>query len=124
MNLFDPKTGAIDRDVAGAWQRYDIGHILRTNWATLAPKLRGKLRVFIGTQDTFRLEGACRLLADDLKRLGSDAQIVFAEGRDHGNLFEPHAELWPDGLRVRIHTEMRARFDAHAVSTPADAVAK
>ena len=112
MNLFDPKTGAIDRAVAESWHRYDIGHVLRTNWAALGPKLRGKLRVFVGTQDTFRLDGACRLLAADLKALGSDAQIVFAEGRDHGTLFEPHPVLWPDGLLARIHGEMRARFDA------------
>lgn len=112
MLLFDPKTGVIDRAVATAWQRYDIGHILRSQWPTLGPRLRGKLRVFIGTQDTFRLEGACRLLAADLQRLGSDAQIVFAEGRDHGDLFQPHAELWPDGLLPRIHREMRACFDA------------
>ncbi len=114
MPLFDVKTGAIDRAVAEAWKRYDIGHILRTNWAQLGPKLQGKLRVFIGTQDTFRLEGACRLLADDLARLGGDAQVVFAEGRDHGSLFAPHPELWPDGLLARIHAEMRARFDANA----------
>ncbi|MFY9342848.1 MAG: alpha/beta hydrolase-fold protein [Planctomycetota bacterium] len=112
MHLFDAKTGVIDRFVAESWQRYDIGHILRTQWATLGPKLAGKLRVFIGTQDTFRLEGACRLLRDDLQQLGSDAQIVFAEGRDHGNLFAPHPELWPNGLLPRIHAEMRARFDA------------
>lgn len=112
MPLFDPKTGAIDRFVAGTWRRYDIGHILRTQWATLGPKLQDKLHVFIGTQDTFRLEGACRLLAADLARLGSDARIVFAEGRNHGDLLRPHPELWPDGLLARIHREMRARFDA------------
>ena len=111
MPLFDPKTGAIDRAIAESWRRYDIGHILRTNWGTLGPQLQGKLRVFIGTQDTFRLEGACKLLAADLKQLGSDALVVFAEGRDHGTLFQPHAELWPDGLLLRIHREMRARFD-------------
>lgn len=114
MPLFDPATGAIDRAVAETWRRYDIGHLLRTRWTTLGPQLRGKLRVFIGTQDTFRLEGACRLLAKDLQQLGSDAQIVFAEGRDHGDLFQPHPELWPDGLLVRIHREMRSHFDARA----------
>jgi hypothetical protein len=112
MHLFDPKTGAIDRFVAESWRRYDIGDILRTNWPALRPKLQGKLRVFIGTEDTFRLEGACRLLRDDLQKLGSDAQIVFAEGRDHSSLFQPHPELWPSGLLPRIHAEMRARFDA------------
>ncbi len=112
MPLFDPKTGAIDRAVAEAWKRYDIGLILREHWATLGPKLQGKLRVFIGDKDTFRLEGACKLLAADLQRLGSDAQIVFAEGRNHGDLLQPLGEQWPDGLLVRIHREMRARYDA------------
>lgn len=112
MPLFDPKTGAIDRFVAESWRRYDIGHILRTQWPTLGPQLAGKLRVFIGTQDTFRLEGACYLLRADLQALGSDAQVVFAEGRDHGSLFQPHPELWPNGLLPRVHAEMRARFDA------------
>lgn len=112
MPLFDAQTGAIDRFVAEAWKRYDIGLVLRTHWATLGPKLQGKLHVFVGTKDTFRLEGACRLLCSDLQALGSDATIVFAEGRNHGDLLQPHAELWPDGLLTRIHREMRARFDA------------
>jgi S-formylglutathione hydrolase FrmB len=110
MPMFDRKTGAIDLFVAKSWEKYDIDLILRRNWAALGPKLTGKLHVFVGTQDTFRLEGALYLLRDDLKKLGSDAEIVFAEGRDHGTLMRAH-ELWPDGLLARIHKEMRARFD-------------
>jgi len=112
MSLFDPKTGAIDRVVAEAWKKYDIRLILRENWQQLGPKLQGKLNVYIGSQDTFRLEGAMRLLAADLQQIGSDATIVFAEGRDHGTLFQPHPELWPDGMLARIHREMRQKFDA------------
>jgi S-formylglutathione hydrolase FrmB len=111
MPLFDRKTGAIDPFVARSWERYDIGLILKRGWETLGPKLAGKLKVFVGTLDTFRLEGALRLLQADLKQLGSDAEIVFAEGRDHGSVMAAH-ELWPDGLLARIHKEMRARFDA------------
>jgi S-formylglutathione hydrolase FrmB len=117
MQLFDPKTGVIDKFVAASWRKYDIGHILRENWATLGPKLQGKLRIFIGTQDTYRLEGACYLLRDDLARLGSDAQVVFAEGRDHRTLSEPHAELWPNGMLARVHAEMKAAFDASQAKT-------
>ncbi|HEX5051368.1 MAG TPA: alpha/beta hydrolase-fold protein [Planctomycetota bacterium] len=113
MQLFDPETGAIDRFVADSWHKYDIGCILREHWATLGPKLRGKLHVFVGTLDTFRLEGACHLLHDDLERLGSDAVVVFAEGRDHGTLMRAHPELWPDGLMARIYGEMIASFEAN-----------
>jgi hypothetical protein len=112
MPMFDRETGAIDAFVAKAWEKYDISLILRRRWQELGPRLAGKLHVFMGTLDTFRLEGALRLMADELRALGSDAQIVLAEGRDHGTLFQPHAELWPDGMLTRIHREMRARFDA------------
>ncbi|HLU40436.1 MAG TPA: hypothetical protein VK081_13715, partial [Planctomycetota bacterium] len=102
---------AIDRFVAESWRKYDIGAILRERWPRLRDKLAGKLHVWIGTEDTFRLEGAVRLLRDDLARLGSDADILLVEGRDHGSLSAPHPELWPDGMLARIHREMRASFD-------------
>ncbi|MEZ6036099.1 MAG: alpha/beta hydrolase-fold protein [Planctomycetota bacterium] len=111
MRLFDVTTGAIDRDVAEAWRRFDIAALLRRDWPTLGPKLRGKLHVFCGTQDTFRLEGACRLLRDTLTELGSDGEVVFAEGRNHGDLYQPQQELWPAGLLLRIHREMFAAFE-------------
>lgn len=111
MHLFDPKTGVIDRFVADCWKKYDIGMLVRDHWQQLGSKLQGKLNVYIGTQDTFRLDGAMRLFAADLQQLGSDAVIVFADGRDHSTLFQPHPELWPDGMLARIHREMRAAFD-------------
>ena len=115
MPLFDRKTGAIDPFVAKSWEKYDMTLVLRRNWEVLGQRLRGKLHVFMGTLDTFRLEGALYLLRDELKALGSDAQVVFAEGRDHGSVMAPHAQLWPEGLLPRIHKEMRARFEAGLV---------
>ena len=110
-NLFDPATGVIDRAVANAWRKYDIVDLLRRDWATLGPKLAGKLHVYCGTLDTFRLEGACRLLRDALRELGSDGEVVFAEGRNHMDLYQPEATLWPEGLSPRIHREMHAAFE-------------
>lgn len=114
MPLFDRATGKIDPFVARSWEKYDIVLQLRRNWATLGPRLAGKLKVYVGDQDSFRLEGACYLLRDALRELGSDGEVVIAAGRDHGSLLRPHPELWPDGLLARIHREMRARFDATA----------
>ena len=110
--MFDRQTGAIDKAVAASWEKYDISLILRRRWAELGPKLAGKLHIYVGTLDTFRLEGALRLMDAELKKLGSDAEIVFAEGRDHGTLFQPHPDLWPDGMMVRVHGEMLERFAA------------
>ncbi len=110
LRLFDRKTGAIDPAVAEAWKKYDIRLVLRQRWKTFGPKLRGKIRVYTGTLDNFRLEGATRLLKKELKNLGSDARIVLVKGRDHGTLFRPYKKLWPDGLLAQIHAEMQRTF--------------
>jgi hypothetical protein len=114
MRLFDWKSGAIDTFVADAWRKYDISLILQENWKTLGPKLKGKVHVWIGTIDTFRLEGATTLLKEELGKLGSDADILLVEGRDHGSLFAPQPELWPKGMMTRIHNEMWASYQKSA----------
>jgi S-formylglutathione hydrolase FrmB len=101
MPLFDRDTGKIDPFVEKAWQKYNISNVLRTNWKTLRPKLRGKLHIFCGTADTFHLDAPLRLLETELKQLGSDAKIEFLEGRTHFDLYK-------DGLTERIAKEMYA----------------
>jgi hypothetical protein len=81
--LWDRATGRIDPEVARAWRKYDIRLLLEENWATLGPKLKGKLHVVVGELDTFYLEGAVRRLAEVLDRLKSDAQIEILPGKDH-----------------------------------------
>lgn len=99
MPLFDRETGRIDPFVQKAWEKYDIARILRDNWTTLAPKLKGKLHIVVGTADTFHLDESLRLLDAELKKLGSDAKIEYLEGRDHFNLYQ-------GGLGDRIANEM------------------
>ena len=111
MPLFDRLTGAIDPRVAKAWERYDISLLLRRRWSFLEKRLRGKLRVYCGLEDTYRLEGAARLLKEELARLGSDAEVILVEGRDHGSIFAPHRDLWPQGMMERIHREMIQRYE-------------
>ncbi len=99
MRIFDRETGRIDQFVAKSWEKYDISRVLRENWTTLGPKLKGKLHIVVGTADTFHLDEAVRLLDAELKKLGSDARIEYLEGRDHFNLYE-------GGLSDRIAGEM------------------
>jgi hypothetical protein len=99
MPLWDRNTGVIDRDVAKAWERYDIRLVLERNWPTLGPKLAGKVHVYMGSEDTFYLEGATKLLGESLKKLGSDAVVEIFPGRNHGNLIDAD-------LRKRIAREM------------------
>jgi hypothetical protein len=60
--IFDPRTGAIDRKVAEYWkERFDLVHRIESDWKTLGPLLAGKLRIRSGTADSFYLERAVRL---------------------------------------------------------------
>jgi hypothetical protein len=101
MSLADYETGRIDPFVQKTWEKYDISRMLRNNWKTLGPKLKGKIHIIVGTADTFHLDEPVRLLDAELKKLGSDAKFEYVEGRDHFNLYE-------GGLRLRIMKEMYA----------------
>lgn len=101
--LWDRQTGAIDREVARAWEKYDIRLVLERSWPTLAPRLAGKLHLYMGEDDNFYLDGAARLLGEALRRLDSDAVVELFPGRDHGSLMTAE-------LRARIHKEMAAAF--------------
>jgi S-formylglutathione hydrolase FrmB len=100
--LWDRDTGAVDKAVAKAWQKYDIDLKLRTEWNAIGPKLAGKLHVFSGDIDTFYLEGAVRLLKTDMAILGSDAEIEIWPG-DHGSVMTA-------ALRGKIDHEMAEAF--------------
>lgn len=103
--LWDPVSGAIDPAVAAYWERYDLRLVLERGWDTLAPKLRGRLNVWVGETDDYFLEGAVRRLDAFLRgrstgrgapgALGRgaeppagpstsiDARIVYGPGRGH-----------------------------------------
>jgi S-formylglutathione hydrolase FrmB len=99
--LWDRITGAIDPTIAKSWQKYDIGLILRSKWKELEPKLKGKIHVYMGSMDTFYLEGAVKLLKRDMAGLGSDAAIELFPG-DHGSVMTRE-------LRERISKEIAAQ---------------
>jgi hypothetical protein len=103
--LWNRETGAIDTAVAQTWEKYDICLVLKREWKTLGPLLKGKIHVYMGDQDTFYLEGATKLLRDDLKKLGSDAKVELFPGKDHSNLLDT-------ALRTRIAREMADRLKA------------
>jgi len=101
--LWDRATGAIDPTVAASWTPYDIRLALVDRWPELADALRGKLHLHMGTEDTFYLEGATRLLGESLRELGSDAVVELHAGLDHGSVLSPE-------LRQRLRSEMAETF--------------
>ena len=110
MQLFDRATGDVDPAVAQAWQKYDIVHVLTANWPRLAPDLNGKIHVFVGTADTFYLDGPAHLLKAALDSLHARAEVTFIEGRTHMNLYKVGDD--PYGLYDQISAEMYKDWQA------------
>jgi hypothetical protein len=86
LRIWNKATGEIDRTVAEGWRKYDLLHILQTNWTVLGSKVANKLNVYVGDMDSFYLNNAVEKLheflskADDPKFTG---EIVFQRGAPH-----------------------------------------
>ena len=54
--IFDKVTGVIDSGVAAYWrEHFDLVHIIARDWAMLAPKLQGKIHLYVGNGDNYYL---------------------------------------------------------------------
>jgi hypothetical protein len=67
--IWDPMTGVIDRQVAAYWKsHFDLDAWLNAHWRTLAPKLDGKLHVYVGEMDSYYLNNAVYLMQAMINR--------------------------------------------------------
>lgn len=86
--MFDRATGDVNPNVVAYWHdHYDLAHICTATWAERGPYLKGKIHVYVGTADTFYLDGAAHLLDARLKSLHADAHITFIPNRTHFDLY-------------------------------------
>jgi S-formylglutathione hydrolase FrmB len=88
--LFHPATGKIDRDVAEHWKKYDFKMYAEENWATLGPKLQGKIYIWMGDMDQFYLNPATRAFSEFLEKTEqpvSDAEVIFTPMAGHCDRF-------------------------------------
>ncbi len=105
MPLFDRDTGAVDPVVAKYWcAHYDLAQRLRTQWPLLRRDLDGKLHVWVGTADTFFLDGPAHRLQQTLDGLGAKSEFHFLEGRTHGDVYTIGEDR--NGLRPLIARAM------------------
>jgi hypothetical protein len=84
--IWDPVTGEIDKEVAKAWEDYDLRLYTQNNWATLGPKLAGKLHIWMGDMDNFYLNNAMNLYQNMLEKQEepkSDAVFTWERGVGH-----------------------------------------
>ncbi|RPJ37418.1 MAG: hypothetical protein EHM27_00195 [Deltaproteobacteria bacterium] len=85
--IWDKMTGVIDHSVAEYWrEHYDLRHILERDWKTLGPKLKGKIRIYVGDMDFFYLNNAVYLIEEFLKRTKDpyyDGQVEYGDRFGH-----------------------------------------
>lgn len=78
--------GKTDPEVFQHWKPYDIVAKIEREWPQNGPLLKGRIRVYMGTQDTFLLEGAVVRLKALMDKLDTTATVELVEGKDHGSL--------------------------------------
>jgi hypothetical protein len=85
--IFNKESGDIDRSVAAYWkEHYDLSAILQRDWATLGPKLQGKLHIYVGSADTYFLTDAVYYLEDFLKSTKNpsyDGEVKYGDRAEH-----------------------------------------
>ncbi len=85
--IFNKETGEIDRTVAAYWkEHYDLSAILQRDWATLGPKLQGKLHIYVGSADSYFLNDAVYYLEDFLKSTTNppyDGEVKYGDRAEH-----------------------------------------
>lgn len=112
--MFDRKTGDVDPAVVAYWHdQYDLAYIVQSTWAERGGDLRGKIHVFVGTADTFYLDGAAHRLDAVLSALKADAHFTYIPDRTHFDLYVTYpagSDSKGDrtGLFTQIGTEMYA----------------
>jgi hypothetical protein len=86
-DVLDPLTGKIDKSTVAYWkEHYDLAAIMKRDWATLGPKLEGKLHLAVGDGDTYFLNNAVHLLQNQLEATTnphSDATFQYGPGMPH-----------------------------------------
>ena len=84
--IWDKLTGEIDPEVAAYWrENYDLRYILERDWATLGPKLEGKIRIYCGDMDNYYLNNAVYFMEEFLE---STTEPYYAGEVDYGDRAE------------------------------------
>jgi hypothetical protein len=84
--IFDKLTGDIDHDVAAYWrENYDLSHIIARDWPVLAEKLRGKIRIYVGSSDNFYLTDAVYFAQERLEALKPpyEGEVIYGDRAEH-----------------------------------------
>jgi hypothetical protein len=84
--IFDKVTGDIDPVVAAYWrEHYDLSNIVARDWATLAPKLKGKIHLYVGNGDNYYLTDSVYFAQERLESLEPkyEGTVAYGDRAEH-----------------------------------------
>ncbi len=106
--MFDRASGKVDPMVVSYWrEHYDVAHIVARDWRTLKPTLDGKIHLYVGTADSFYLDGAAHRLKAVFDGLGAHEDFTFVPDKTHFDLFQVGDDR--DALLKTIAWDMYAK---------------
>ncbi len=96
--IWNKVTGEIDHKVAEYWrENYDLGHILKRDWAKIGPKLEGKIHLYCGDMDNYYLNNAVYLVEEFLESTKNpyyNGEVDYGDRAEHcwnGDQTRPNA---------------------------------
>ncbi|WP_367392577.1 alpha/beta hydrolase-fold protein [Lewinella sp. LCG006] len=87
QRIWDKVTGEINPKVAEFWkENYDLAYIMKRDWATLGPKLTGKIHLYCGDMDNYYLNNAVYLAEEILEETTApyyDGEVDYGDRAEH-----------------------------------------
>ena len=85
--IWDKRTGEIDHSVAEYWkENYDLLHVMKRDWNTLGPKLKGKIHIYCGDMDNWYLNNAVYWMEEFLESTENpyyDGDVDYGDRAEH-----------------------------------------
>jgi len=107
--LIDPRSGAIDKEVAAYWrENFDLLSIMQKNWPTLGPKIIDKIHIYTGDMDTYQLDKGVVLMDQWMKTTANPHYEGFFLYGDR----KPHCWNGPETQPERLK-QMAIHIAAH-----------
>jgi hypothetical protein len=95
--IFDKVSGKIDPAVAGYWKdHFDLAAIIQRDWDKLAPKLQGKIHIYVGNGDNYYLTDGVYFAQERLDSLrpAYGGEVAYGDRAEHcwnGDPTQPNA---------------------------------
>ncbi|MDW3648225.1 MAG: alpha/beta hydrolase-fold protein [Bacteroidia bacterium] len=87
QRIWDKETGKINKEVANYWkENHDLAYIMKRDWKTLGPKLKGKINIYCGDMDNYYLNNAVYLAEEFLENTSEpyyDGEVDYGDRAEH-----------------------------------------